>query len=128
MTTNTQNGSKPILTDKQYELLRGLVQYVLPALGALYAALAILWGFDYAEQVVGTCAALATFGGVLLGLSKRSYNKSEEKYDGELVVSHDEAGRPNILGVIGKGPLQTFTDKGEATLRVVSPKDVKSQN
>ena len=128
MTTNTQNGSKPILTDKQYELLRGLVQYVLPAVGTLYSALAILWGFGYAEQVVGTCAALATFGGVILGLSKSRYNKSEEKYDGQLVVTRDESGKPNILGVVGKGPLETLAGKGEATLRVVSPSEATSQN
>ena len=49
---------------------------LLPALGTLYFALAGIWGFPYAEQVVGTVTALDTFLGVLLGISTSQYNKN----------------------------------------------------
>ena len=47
----------------------------LPALGTLYFALAGIWGFPYAEQVVGTITAVDTFLGVILGISTAQYNK-----------------------------------------------------
>lgn len=119
MSENTQNGSKPILTDTQYNLLRSTVQYVLPAAAVLYSGLALIWGFGYAEQVVGTIAAITTFSGVLLGLSRRAYSNSDDKYDGELVVKQSN-GDTNILGVVGQTNISDFIDKGEATLKIVS--------
>lgn len=76
-----------------YDTLNNLVKIVLPGLGALYFAIAAIWGLPYAEEVVGTLAAIAVFGGTLLTLSKRSYDKelSARKanlpYDGALVLN-----------------------------------------
>ncbi|QFP94994.1 hypothetical protein SEA_NAPOLEONB_26 [Arthrobacter phage NapoleonB] len=64
-----------VLSDKVYDTLNATVKYVLPALGTLYSALALLWGFPEPEKVVGTVVALATFFGVILALSKRTYSK-----------------------------------------------------
>lgn len=77
---------KPILSNTVYNYLKYAVQIVLPAAGTLYSTLAFIWGLPYGEQVVGTITALALFGGVLLGLSKNSYDKSEQKFDGALNV------------------------------------------
>ena len=48
---------------------------VLPAVGTLYFALAGIWGFPYAEEIVGTLTAVDTFLGVLLGISSAQYHK-----------------------------------------------------
>jgi hypothetical protein len=61
--------------DKVYDVLKYIAQYVLPALGTLYFALASIWGFPYGEQVVGTITAVDTFLGVILGLSNAQYKK-----------------------------------------------------
>lgn len=65
------------LNDKVYDTLKWIAQYLLPALGTLYFALAGIWGFPYGEQVVGTITAVDTFIGVILGLSTIQYNKIE---------------------------------------------------
>ena len=64
-------------SNKTYDFLKWVAQYLLPAAGTLYFALAGLWGFPYGEQVVGTITAVDTFLGVILGISTIQYNKSD---------------------------------------------------
>ena len=66
-----------ILPDKVYDVLKWVAQILLPALGTLYFALASIWGFPYAEQIVGTITAIDAFLGVLLGISTMQYNKTK---------------------------------------------------
>ena len=63
------------MSNKVYDVLKFIAQILLPALGTLYFALAGIWGFPYAEQVVGTITAVDTFLGVVLGISSANYNK-----------------------------------------------------
>lgn len=65
------------MSNKTYDTLKWIAQYLLPALGALYAALAGIWGFPYGEQIVGTISALDVFMGVVLGISTAKYNKQQ---------------------------------------------------
>ncbi len=67
------------MSNKTYDTLKWIAQYLLPAAGTLYFALAGIWGLPYGEQVVGTITAVDTFLGVLLGLSAAQYNKTESK-------------------------------------------------
>ncbi len=64
-----------MMNDKLYKILKYIAMIFLPALGTLYFALAGIWGFPYAEQVVGTITAADTFLGVILGISTMQYNK-----------------------------------------------------
>lgn len=63
--------------DEVYDILKWVAQFLLPALGTLYFALASIWGFPYGEQVVGTITAVDTFLGVILGISSAEYYKDE---------------------------------------------------
>lgn len=63
------------MNNKTYDTLKWIAQYLLPALGALYFALAGIWGLPYGEQIVGTIVAVDTFLGVILGISTAQYNK-----------------------------------------------------
>ena len=63
------------LSNKTYDVLKWIAQYVLPAAGTLYFALAGIWGLPYGEQIVGTITAVDTFLGVLLGVSTAKYVK-----------------------------------------------------
>lgn len=65
------------MSNKCYDILKFIAQILLPALGTLYFALAGIWGFPYAEAVVGTITAVDTFLGVLLGISTANYNKTK---------------------------------------------------
>lgn len=73
-----------VLNSKVYDILKWLVQIVLPAIGACYAALAALWGFPYAEQVVGSISAICVLLGACLRISNSNYNG-----DGILTVNSD---------------------------------------
>lgn len=66
------------LSNKAYDIIKYIAQYVLPALGTLYFALAQIWGLPYGEQIVGTITAIDAFLGAILGISSMNY-KEEEK-------------------------------------------------
>ena len=71
------------MSNKVYDVLKYIAQIVLPALGALYFALAKIWNFPYGTEVVGTIAAVDTFLGALLKLSTDQYNKENQPPDEE---------------------------------------------
>lgn len=66
------------MSNKVYDRLKWIAQYVLPALGTLYFAVAGIWGLPYGEQVVGTISAVDAFLGVILGISSAKYNKETD--------------------------------------------------
>ena len=66
------------MSNKTYDILKWVAQLLLPALGALYFALAGLWGFPYGEQIVGTITAIDAFLGAILGISAVQYNKQNK--------------------------------------------------
>lgn len=63
------------LPNKVYDVLKWVCMLLLPACGTLYFALSAIWKFPYAEEVVGTLAAITTFLGAVLGISTASYKK-----------------------------------------------------
>ena len=65
------------LSNKAYDVLKFIAQIVLPAIGTLYFALASIWGFPYAEEIVGTITAVDAFLGAILGISTAQYNKEQ---------------------------------------------------
>lgn len=83
----------PLLSNGVYDKLKFLALVLLPASGAAYFTLSQIWGFPNGEQVVGTITVVDTFLGTLLGLSSRSYNNSDAKYDGTLQVAEDSASK-----------------------------------
>jgi hypothetical protein len=65
-------------SNKTYDVLKFIAMILLPALGTLYFALAKIWGFPYAAEIVGTISAVDAFLGALLGISTMQYNKQAE--------------------------------------------------
>lgn len=65
-------------SNKTYDILKWIAQYLLPALGTLYFTLAGIWGFPYGEEIVGSITAVDTFLGILLGISTLNYKKGKE--------------------------------------------------
>lgn len=63
------------LSNKTYDVLKYIALIVLPAIGALYFALAKIWGFPYATEIVGTISAVDAFMGAILQISTNNYNK-----------------------------------------------------
>lgn len=114
---NISDGSKVLpLSNTTYDVLRQVGLIWLPALGTLYFTLAAIWGLPAAEQVVGTIAALTVFLNVVLGISKASYKKSPDAYNGVIRVIPEDGGE-SFLPVFN-APLETLTQKDTVTLRV----------
>lgn len=63
------------LSNKNFDRLKWVAMYLLPAIGTLYFTIASIWHLPYAEQVVGTVTALDTFLALILGISTNTYNK-----------------------------------------------------
>ena len=63
------------MTNKTYDILKWIAQYLLPASGTLYFAIASIWSLPYGEQIVGTITAVDAFLGVILGISTANYIK-----------------------------------------------------
>ena len=80
------------MNDQVYDILKRLVQIVLPAFGVFYMSIGAAWDLPGTSQVSDTIIALCTFIGVILGLSSRSYNKSDAKYDGALDITQNDDG------------------------------------
>ena len=70
-------------TNKFYDVMKYIAQIVLPAVGALYAALAGIWGWPYAEAIVGTISAVDLFLGTLLKIKSDQYYASLNEGDSD---------------------------------------------
>ena len=68
-----------MMSNKVYDILKYIALVVLPALGTLYFALAKIWGFPYAAEIVGTISAVDAFLGAMLQISTDQYNKQEKQ-------------------------------------------------
>lgn len=113
------SSTTPLLSDGAYNKIKWTAQYFLPAVGTLYFALATIWGLPAAEQVLGTVTALDIFLGAILGLSKKSYEQSDAKYDGALIVdTRDDTKDVYRLEV---DTLDDMPNKNEITLKVLPP-------
>lgn len=109
------------LKDSTYDVLSGLVKYVLPGLGTLYFAIATIWGLPYGDQVLGTIVALEAFLGVVLGISKKAYNAEEPTYDGDVLVDVvDDEG--SFLTVALERPVDEIRELESVKFRVITQK------
>ena len=72
------------LSNKVYDVLKQIALVWLPAIGALYFALASIWGLPFGEQIVGTITAVDAFLGAVLKYSSVKYKRMEaEQNDNE---------------------------------------------
>lgn len=103
----------PLLGDSSYNVIKKSATIVLPALGTLYFALAQIWGLPKAEEVMGSIAAINTFLGVVVQISKKSYYASGAQYSGEIEVNGEGMARI----VFDEHP-EKVIQQSEATFRI----------
>ena len=80
------------MKDSTYDMWKWIAQVALPCLGTLYFALAQIWSFPLAEQIVGTITAVDAALGVLLGISSMQYHQ-EIEYKGPITKEDIENDR-----------------------------------
>lgn len=113
---------KPLLNDGAYNVLKKIAMIGLPALGALYFALAQIWHLPKAEEVVGTIAALNTFLGGFVHVSTKSYNNSDAKYVGTIqtITKATEQGVQKVYSLEMKSDPEALETMDEATFKIDS--------
>ncbi len=101
----TPVAATPLLSNRVYDVLTRLVQLAMPAFATLYLTLAPLWGFPNPEAVAASTAALATFLGVLLAISRKSYVNTGAKYSGAINIATSEEGNKMFTLELDGDPL-----------------------
>lgn len=110
--------TKPaMLSNQVYDIFKLVATVGLPGIGTLYFALAQIWGFPAAEQVVGTIAALNVFFGLLLQIATKTYNGGDVKYDGDVEVTTADDGKKKYLLNLNGDP-EDLANKQAITFRV----------
>ena len=113
----TQVNGHWIFTDSFYAAAKKFVQVYLPAIASLYFGLGNIWGFPAIEQVVGSCAVVATFIGVVLGISSTNFDKSGAAYDGNVVVHETKEGK-KLYSLEFDGDIEHLDEKDSLTFKV----------
>lgn len=119
-----QNAVEPVkskfqLSSDAYDALKWIAQIFLPALGALYFAIATIWGLPLAEQIVGSITAVDAFLGILLGISTKSYWANTDNKAGILHIDTSDPSADKYL-FEAHTPLSTLASKSAVTFRVIS--------
>ena len=83
---NPEQHAKTLMSNKAYDTCRWITQYALPGTGTLYFTLSTIWGWCYGEEIMGSVVALCLFLGVVLGISKAQYDRSDASFDGTMLV------------------------------------------
>lgn len=108
-----------MITGKTYDFLKFCALVAFPSLGTFYFALAGIWGFPAAEQVVGTIVAVDAFLGVILQISSTKYASSDAQFDGDVHVSTDGQGRYVYSLELNDDPeLTTIEEKDKLVFKV----------
>ena len=108
----------PLLSNRIYDVLKHSATVILPAVGALYFALAQIWHLPRPDEVVGSIAAANVFLGVLVGVSTKSYNKSDTKYAGVIEVSGPLDGSKKVFSLNLNEDPESIERMNEVTFRV----------
>lgn len=111
-----------LLSNRTYDILVKLVQVVMPAFATLYFSLASIFGLPNPEGVIAATAALATFFGVLLSISNKTYENSPQKYQGAISVTTSESGA-KLFSLDLNGDPSDIEFMDHANFRIVTPKE-----
>lgn len=64
------------MSNKTFDILRAIVEIVLPAISAAYFGLSEIWGLPVPDKICGTIAVLITFISAFLNVKRKQYNDS----------------------------------------------------
>lgn len=62
------------MSNKTFNILRAIVEIVLPAISAAYFGLSEIWGLPVPDKICGTIAVLITFISAFLNVKRKQYN------------------------------------------------------
>lgn len=116
--------STPLLSSNFYNVLKHVAAIGLPALSALYYAIAQIWNINHPGQIMATISAVNACLGVLLGISTVQYNNSDAKYAGTLEVTETPDTKTYALNL--KSDPHELDQQSEITLKVAPNPSIQS--
>lgn len=104
-------------SNRTYNVIKYVLEVVIPAFIVLYATVGGYWGWSMIEQVVGTIAAVGLFLGIALGISRKQYDPSRDidQFDGQIFVDTEDNTLQNMA--INVDPV-TLAGKNALVLKV----------
>jgi len=100
------------LSNKVYDTLKWIAQYLMPALATLWITLAKIWGLPYGTEIGATVTGIDLFLGAILGISSQNY-----KGEGTMIVdTSDEA--KDIYSLDLNVPAEELAKKDMITFKV----------
>lgn len=71
------------MSNKTYDFLKRTITVIIPAFLTMFNGLALVWKWNIPVEAIDTTVCLiATFVGVVLGISSNKYNAEEVNQDG----------------------------------------------
>lgn len=107
-----------VVSNRMYDALKYLAQFILPAIQAFFLTTSKIWEFDVEGKVTATIAAINVLVGVFVTVVGKIYNNSDQKFDGEMQVTPPESDIPFRL--VFNSELEDMDKKREVVLKVVS--------
>lgn len=110
--------------DGIYDVIRRLVEIVLPGLGVFYYTIAHIWKLGHADEVVATFGAIAVLGGVLLKFARKGYQSGEAPpggYDGRVVEDINEDGQPVLRLQLDTSAIDDILNKKQIVIKGYDP-------
>lgn len=104
------------LPNKVYDILKIIVQHLLPGLAAVYFAISSMLDLPYCSEVLGVIASLETLIGGYLGISTNKYNKTK---DGTLTIDTSDPEKDVYSLNIGV-PLEELATRKNLNLKIDS--------
>ncbi len=105
-----------VFSDKTYDRLKWIAQYLLPALATLWITLSKIWGLPYGTEIGGTISAIDLFLGVVLGISSHNYTG-----DGTMIVNADDPNK-DVYTLELNDDVEALADKKRITFVVNTEK------
>jgi len=100
------------LSDKTYNRLKWIAQYLLPALAALWLGLAKVWNLPLGSEIGATISLIDVFLGAVLGISSKNYQG-----DGSLVINTTDPEK-DVYSLELNGDIADLSEKKSVTFMV----------
>lgn len=100
------------LSDKTYNRLKWIAQYLLPALAALWLGLAKVWNLPLGSEIGATISLIDVFLGAVLGISSKNYQG-----DGNLVINTTDPEK-DVYSLELNGDIADLSEKKSVTFMV----------
>ena len=107
-----------VLPSPLYDALKWVAIILLPSSATAYMGLGQVWELYEPAKVVATIAVVSTFLGVILGISNVQYNKSDNQYDGDMVV--EDGDDRTLYRLVMKDDVENLGDKKSVSFKVVN--------